>query len=109
MSLSAGTLVLLLIACGDGGGEPQPERAEISMVEVINQVETGRPREDDERQNFLSAQVGENLILGDGIKTFGASEARVDISLRTSTRVTRTIPNTLWRLGQFGLDEETII
>ncbi len=62
MSLPAGALVLLFGACGEGGEGPQPEWAEIAMVEIINQVEPDRPQEDDKRHNFLSAQVGENLI-----------------------------------------------
>ena len=101
-------LVLVVFGNGDGGSEPEPAR--ITVEEVINRVETERPRDPATGQaEFLPAQVGQDLSPGDGVKTFRESEARVDIVIRALTRITRSTPNTIWRLGQFALEEETII
>ena len=58
---------------------------------------------------FASAQIGQHLLPGDVVKTFLESEARVDIWVREFLRITRTTPDTIWRLGQFSLDQDTII
>ena len=60
-------------------------------------------------ESFLPAVVGQELLPGDGLMTYADSEARVDITIADYTRVSRTKPNTVWRLGQFSLQEETII
>ena len=101
-------LVVLVFSNGDDGAEP--EEARITVEEVINRVETnlrGDPVLGGEQ--FLPAQVGQDLSSGDGVKTFRDSEARVDIVIRAFTRITRTTPNTIWRLGQFATNQDTII
>ena len=62
--------------------------------------------------SFFPASVGEKLISGDGVKTYHESEARVDISFNSasgavSSRITRTTPNTIWRLGNFAVGDTT--
>ncbi len=59
--------------------------------------------------SFTPATVGQKLIAGDGVKTHSQSEARIDISFNTASRITRTTPNTIWRLGNFGVGDDTII
>ena len=43
------------------------------------------------------------MLPGDGVKTFVESEARVDIRVQEFLRITRATPDTIWRLGQFGV------
>ena len=104
----AAVLVLVVFSNGDDG--PKPDKARITVEEVINRVETERPREPDiDEATFSPAEVGEDLSPGDGVKTFRESEARVDIVISAFIRITRSTPNTIWRLGQFALEDETII
>ena len=106
------TTTFLMVACGGGSGDitPEPQNAQVTVEEVINTVETDRRRDtDDPEAEFQSAQLGQGLIPGDGVKTFGDSEARVDIAILDHLRIARTKPNTPWRLGQFAVDENTII
>ena len=101
-------VVVVLFATGDGG--PTAEEARITVEEVINQVETDRSQgPGGQTTAFLPAQVGQELLSGDGVKTFRNSQARVDIVVRTFTRITRTTPNTIWRLGQFAVNQDTVI
>ncbi|MCI0859617.1 MAG: hypothetical protein J4N81_12865, partial [Chloroflexi bacterium] len=102
----AAVVVFLLL----DNGTPSPANARVSVQEIINKVETDRRRETAAPiSNFLPAQVGQDLMPGDGVKTFPDSEARVDILVNEFLRITRTTPNTVWRLGQFALDQTTII
>ena len=83
---------------------------EITVKYVVNQVEVDQHRDDaTATANFLPVTLGQELSPGDGLKTFEASEARFDISVGEFVRVSRTKPNTVWRLGQFSVDDETII
>jgi hypothetical protein len=114
IAIGIGTVVLVIAVIGfvlatrDGGGEP--EEARIIVEEIVNQVETDLRRDSGAgAANFLPAAVGQDLFPGDGVKTFRDSEARVDIVIRSFTRVTRTTPDTVWRLGQFAVDQDTII
>ena len=92
----------------NGGSSAVP--AEISVAKIINRVETDRPRETGPaRERFVPAEIGQALLPGDGVRTYVNSEVRIDIQIQEYTRVTRTKPNTLWRLGRFSLEEETII
>ena len=78
---------------------------DITVQEMVNRVEADRPREPAANTtNFVP--LGQDLIPGDRMKTY---EARVGIAVGDFIRVTRTKPNTLWRLGQFTLEEDTII
>ena len=102
--------VLVFVVFGNGDADQEPEAARITVEEVINRVETDKRRDlDAAEEQFLPAQVGEDLSPGDGVKTFRESEARVDIVIRDLTRITRSTPNTIWRLGQFPSEENTII
>ena len=71
-------------------------------------METNRPRGSDTGE-FLNARVGQDLLTGDGVKTLRDSEARVDIVVLGHFRIARTKPNTIWRLGQFAVDRDTVI
>ena len=105
-ALAAGIVAVAAVFLG---GSP-PAAAQISIKELINKVETDRPRGlRPMAETYLSAAVGQELLPGDGLKTYANSEARVDITISDYTRVSRTKPNTVWRLGQFSLQEETII
>jgi hypothetical protein len=92
------------------GGRTGPEEARIVVEEIVNRVETDLRRDPGTAAtNFLPAAMGQDLFTGDGVKTFRDSEARVDIVIRSFTRVTRTTPDTIWRLGRFAVDQDTII
>ena len=98
----------LLITIGD----PVPQTVETQIVvrEVLNRVEADRPRTAPATYgNFLPAVAGQELVPGDGVKTYADSEARVDIAVGDFVRVSRTKPNTLWRLGQFAMDKGAVI
>ncbi|MCI0826051.1 MAG: hypothetical protein J4N90_14985, partial [Chloroflexi bacterium] len=97
--------VVFLVRAGQG---TEIQQVSIHVEEIINQVETARPREA-ETAVFLPAQVGQTLLPGDGVKTASNSEARVDIVIQKFLRIARTTPNTVWRLGQFALERDTII
>ena len=97
-------VIVFVLATGSNG--PELVDTQITVEEIVNQVETERRGQG---LSFLPAQVGQELIPGDAVKTFLASEARVDIVVLPFTRITRTTPNTTWRLGQFGLDQDVII
>jgi len=89
---------------------PVTVEAQVTIEQIINQVETDLFREaGGGASNFLPAQIGQELAPGDGIKTFQESEARVDILVQEFLRIVRTTPNTIWRLGQFGVNQDTII
>ena len=108
--IAAVVAVLVFVVFGNGDADQEPEAARITVEEVINRVETDKRRElGAAEEQFLPAQVGEDLSPGDGVKTFRESEARVDIVIRDLTRITRSTPNTIWRLGQFAVEANTII
>ena len=92
-----------------GENDVQLVKVDITVEEVINRVETERRRPPNLAGSFTQALVGETLIPGDGVKTYPQSEARIDISFDNATRITRTTPNTIWRLGNFGVEDDTII
>ena len=101
-------LVWVFLLRGDNG--PVASAAQITVEEITNRVETERPREAAQPATaFSPAEIGQELIPGDGVKTFVESEARVDIRVQEFLRITRTTPDTIWRLGQFGVDQDTII
>ena len=107
VAATIGVIVFVLAAGGDGS---EVAKAQITVEQIVNQVETDRSREPNgQGLNFLPAQVGQVLFPGDGVKTYRASEARVDIIVSPFTRITRTTPNTIWRLGQFALDQDVIV
>ena len=108
--IAAVVAVLVFVVFGNGDVDQEPEAARITVEEVINRVETDKRRElDAAEEQFLLAQVGEDLSPGDGVRTFRESEARVDIVIRDLTRITRSTPNTIWRLGQFAVEANTVI
>ncbi len=89
---------------------PREAEARMTIKEVINRVESNRPRSPQpELVSFSPTHVGQQLRTGDGIKTFRNSEARVDVTIKDFTRITRTTPNTIWRLGKFTFDAGTVI
>ena len=109
VAVAAITAVGVAVVIVRGGG-PESARPGITLEEVINRVDTDRPREAGlESPNFIAAQVGQELVPGDGVLTFPNSQARIDITLQELLRVVRTTPDTLWRLGQFQENQDAII
>ena len=105
-AVAAIAVVILIVR----GGGPDLARPNITLEEVINRVETDRPREDGvQPPNFVAGQVGQELVHGDGVLTFPNSQARIDITLAELLRVVRTTPDTLWRLGEFEENQDAII
>ncbi len=110
----AGLLILLaitatlMVACGSSA-QPTPDVNRITVEEIVNRVETGRVEGTGNALDFLPAEVGQDLLPGSGVKTFQDSEARVDIRVQELLRIIRTTPNTVWRLGQFAVESDTII
>jgi hypothetical protein len=101
------SIVVVLIV---HGSRPDLAKPSITVEEIINRVDTDRPRQGGVKSpNFMAAQAGQELTPGDRLMTFQNSQARVDITVREFLRVVRTTSNTLWRLGQFDLDQDTII
>lgn len=89
---------------------PEPGAAQITLEEIINQVETDRPgRAGEGESNFRAAKVGQGLKPGDGVKTFPESQARVEVLVGQFLRIVRTKPNTIWRLGQFSVEQNIVI
>ena len=104
-----GVAVVVLVFDGRPGGR-EAQEAYITVEEVINRVETARSSEaGGDISRFLPARVGQNLSPGDGIMTFRDSQSRVDIRIQEFLRIVRTTPNSVWRLGQFALDQDVII
>jgi hypothetical protein len=102
-------VVALVLVLRSGGG-PAAVAVQITVEEITNRVETERPREAAQPATaFSPAEIGQDLLPGDGVKTFVESEARVDIRVQEFLRIIRTTPDTIWRLGQFGVDQDTII
>ena len=58
---------------------------------------------------FVDLQLGQFLQTGDLVRTYENSSARVDISIQNFTRVSRTGPKTVWKLGRFALNGEAVI
>ena len=105
-------VVAIVAMLSTGGDSPVPALAasvNITVKEVVNQVEVDQSGDAATAANFQPVTLGQELAPGDGLKTFEASEARVDISVGEFVRVSRTKPNTVWRLGQFTVEDETVI
>ena len=112
LALSITLAVAIAVAfsiTGKGEDAVQLVKVDITVEEVINRVETQRRRPPNLAGTFTPALVGEKLIPGDGVKTYSGSEERIDITFKTASRITRTTPNTTWRLGNFGVQDATII
>ena len=87
IGLIAAIVVIVVVVTGDGDDTPAPEEARVTVEEVVNLVETDRPRGSDAVPGvFLGAELGQDLRAGDGVKTFQDSEARVDIVIRDSAQ-----------------------
>ena len=108
-SLSVTIFVAIGLACGSGSDVQNP-KSQITVKEIINEVETDRPRGSQSTvPKFQDAVLGQELISGDSIKTFQDSEVRVDVVIKDHLRVTRSKPGTVWRLGRFAIEGNTII
>ena len=82
----------------------------IIVMEIVNDVEVQRPLAGALPQTeSSSAFVGQELLPGDLVTTQKNSEARIDITIREFTRMIRTKPNTVWRLGSFAADKGAVI
>ena len=106
--IAAAIVAVVLVILLGGSDSPVAAPTIITVEEITNRVETERPREASAAV-FAPAQIGQNLVPGDGVKTFVESEARVDIRVQDFLRIIRTTPDTVWRLGQFGVNQDTII
>ena len=102
----AGAL-LFGVGCGSQAAD---ESSLVTIQKITNQVDTNRSwTSEDNDAKFIPATVGQVLLPGDIVKTFLNSEARVDFRIREFLRITRTKPNTVWKLGQTVLVGDTII
>ncbi len=92
------------------GGTLRADDAQFTVKEIVNRVETQRHRDPTVLEvDFRLAQLDQDLVPGDAVKTYKNSEARVDITVQELTRITRTRPNTIWRLGAFVVDKGAVI
>ena len=65
-AIVAAVVVVLIVR----GGGPDSVKPNITLEEVINRVDTDRRREDGSQQpNFVAAEVGQELVPGDGHPT----------------------------------------
>ena len=107
---AAVVLIVIFVLLSSGDDDLRVEDVQITVAQITNQVETDRRSSPDVvTGDFVPAQVGQNLSPGDEVKTFADSEARVDMVIRDFTLITRTAPNTSWRLGQFNSRGGTVI
>ena len=64
-ALGIALTAVLVSACGGGDETPVPEEARVTMQEVVNQVETDRPRGSGAVPGvYQGAQVGQALLPG---------------------------------------------
>jgi hypothetical protein len=109
-ALSIAAVAILVLVSSRSAASSASAIVEITVKEVVNQVKVDQPRGvATTAANFLPVTIGQELLPGDGLQTFDGSEARVDISVGGFVRVSRTKPNTVWRLGEFTVDGETVI
>ena len=102
-------LALIASACG-GGDDLNGSKTQITVEQIINDVETDRPRGSGSRgSDFQAAALGQDLIPGDSLKTFRDSEARVDVMVGGRVRIMRSKPGTIWRLGRFSIGQGAIV
>ena len=87
----------------------QTQEASITVQEIVNrgQVDSLHPETQD--LAFVDLQLGQSLQAGSLVKSHTNSSARIDISIANFTLVTRTAPETVWRLGSFALNGEAVI
>ena len=85
---------------------PLPDGVQITVEEVVNRVETQVVASGAE---FAPAAIGQPLRTGDFVKTFERSQARIDIDIGELVRTVRTAPSTLWRLGEFTVEDGAVI
>ena len=83
--------------------------ATVIVQEIVNLVEVNVFNFENGNLAFVDLQLGQFLQTGNLIKTHENSSARVDISIDQFTRISRTIPETIWRLGRFAVDGEAVI
>ena len=101
-----GAMLLALVACG---GEAQTPEAVVTVQEIVNHVEVNGLNTETEEPMFVELELGQFLQTGNLVKTHENSSARVDISMQNFTRVSRTAPNTVWKLGRFSMNGEAVI
>ncbi|NQW24482.1 MAG: FecR domain-containing protein [SAR202 cluster bacterium] len=101
-----GAILLALVACGS---EAQTPEAIVTVQEIVNRVEVNGLNTETEEPTFVELELGQFLQTGNLVKTHENSSARVDISMQNFTRVSRTAPNTVWKLGRFALNGEAVI
>ena len=107
----AASIAIIVVVAGvfaagfANGGAVRADDAQFTVKEIVNRVETQRHRDSAVLEvDFRLAQLEQDLVPGDAVKTYKNSEARVDITVQELTRITRTTPNTIWRLGAFVVD-----
>ena len=106
-----GVILMALAACSGDSNRLQTQEAEatITVQEIVNRVEVNGLHPETKEPAFVDLQLGQFLQTGNVVKTHENSSARVDISLQNFTRVSRTGPKTIWRLGRFALNGEAVI
>ncbi len=105
-----GVILMTLVACGSQSKLQPAGEATVTVREIVNRVEFNSLRSQSVNPNiFVDLSLGQLLQTGNLVKTHKNSSARVDISIDRFTRISRTIPETIWQLGNFTSDGEAII
>ena len=107
-----GIILMALAACGGQTGfqiDKETGKATVRVLEIVNQLEVNDLALENGNLAFVDLELGQLLQTGNLVKTHENSSARVDISIDQFTRVSRTIPETVWELGSFALDGEAVI
>ena len=104
-----GAATMAVAACGGEPDRAQNQEATVTVQEIVNRVEVNTLHSETNELAFVDLQLGQSLQTGNLVKTHENSSARVDISVQNFTRVSRTAPKTVWRLGRYALNGEMVI
>ena len=109
LGICFGVAMLAQAACGGQPELAESQDADITVREIVNRVEVNGLNPETNERKFVELQLGQSLSTGNLVKTHEYSSTRVDISIQNFSRVSRTAPKTIWKLGRFALDGEAVI
>jgi hypothetical protein len=104
-----GIIVMAVAGCTTTDNEGSSLAASITVKEVVNRVEVNGLNPTTGDPELVELQLGQSLFPGNSVKTYRDSEARVDIAIDEFTRISRTSPETVWRIGGFSVNGGAII